>query len=253
MYDILSLPEEVLFVILDFVIKYDSHYVMVKNISRHGRYIAREWKKTKVVYSPRLRYEGVWLGSGLNIRYFVESMELLQWAIKYGRYRIRPESSGILNAAVIVGNFEVIKWLRSQGCVWDSQTCNYATQKDKINIFKWLRQQGCPWDEWTCRHLVVKGNLEGLKWAKREGIPPCPEICGEAAVYGRLGILKWLKTQGFQMDETVSRWAVDGGHIKILKWLRSQNCPGWNVRTPGIHYKTHRWLTARGVPGEWSE
>ncbi len=244
-----TVPQEVLFIIFDFAIEDDSQYILVKYTSKRWRHDVLEWKKSKVIYSPRLEYQaGVRLGRGVSVNRFLGSITMLQWAIANGCRTIL--TSGLLNSTVTSGNLEVVKWLRERGCPWNESACTYAVWNNHIDILKWLRQQGCPWSTWVCEELAAKGNLEALKWCRRQRAPWDYRVCMAAALHGRLGVLKWLKSQKWEMGKNVATCASRNGHIKILKWLRKIECPWWNYRPTDIHPNTDRWLTARGFPGE---
>jgi hypothetical protein len=55
------------------------------------------------------------------------------------------------------GSLEILKWVRSEGCPWDSSTCFGAAQNGHLEILKWARSKGCEWTSQT-------ENLVKQKW-----------------------------------------------------------------------------------------
>ena len=54
------------------------------------------------------------------------------------------------------GHFEVLKWLRAEGCPWYHETCFYAVEKGHVEVLRWARENGCPWDPWTRDKAAAK-------------------------------------------------------------------------------------------------
>ena len=42
------------------------------------------------------------------------------------------------------GNLEMMKWLRSEGCLWDARAYAGAASGGHLEALKWLRSEGCP-------------------------------------------------------------------------------------------------------------
>ena len=55
-----------------------------------------------------------------------------------------------------------MKWLRANGCPWNSDARESAATRGHLEVLKWLRANGCPWN----------AHLEVLQWARANG---CPE------------------------------------------------------------------------------
>ena len=49
-----------------------------------------------------------------------------------------------IREAAKYGNLENMKWLKEQGCPWDSYTFKYAARNGNLENMKWLKEQGCP-------------------------------------------------------------------------------------------------------------
>merc|ERR1711934_692323 len=87
-----------------------------------------------------------------------------------------------MGGAAVGGHLEILQWLRSEGCPWDSRACSCAASGGHLETLKWLRSEGCPWDEETCRSAAEHGHLEVLKWLRSEGCPWDEKACSGAAV-----------------------------------------------------------------------
>ena len=66
---------------------------------------------------------------------------------------------------------EALKWLRSEGCPWDEDTCGEAALMGHLDVVKYAHENGCPWDEEVCRAAAECGNLDVLKYARENGCP----------------------------------------------------------------------------------
>ena len=85
--------------------------------------------------------------------------------------------------AVLRGEFDIIKWLRSpehEGgpCPWGKGVCTRAARCGDLETLKWLRsaehtEGPCPWDENTCYFAAVNGHIDSLRWLRSQN-PPCP-------------------------------------------------------------------------------
>ena len=62
---------------------------------------------------------------------------------------------------------EVLKWLRSEGCPWDEETCEMAAEGGHLEVLKWLRSEGCPWDAGTWD--AAKESTR--EWLRENGCP----------------------------------------------------------------------------------
>ena len=79
------------------------------------------------------------------------------------------------------GHLEVLKWLLTNGFVWDAATCMCAAEGGHLDMLKWLRLDNhwnrnlnsnsngpCPWNEWTCMMAAMNNHLETLKWLRSQ-------------------------------------------------------------------------------------
>ena len=147
-------------------------------------------------------------------------LEVLKWLRENGC----PWDSCTCYSAAKGGHLEVLKWLRENGCPWDSNTCDFAAKGGHLEVLKWARQNGCHWDEWTCADIVcgnfaaVGGNLEVLKWARQEGCPWDYRPCMFAAALRRFDVLKWAIKNGAPWEYL---------RFDILDCVRGTDAEGW--------------------------
>jgi len=132
----------------------------------------------------------------------------------------RPEfARDICRESAKHGSLEVLKWVRVNGCPWDSQTCSNAARNGHLEILQWLRTNGCPWDRWTCAYAAWNGHLEILQWARANGCPWDKRTCSHAAQNGHLKILQWARTNGcpWNYQECIM---VSNNHPQVQEWIR---------------------------------
>ena len=97
------------------------------------------------------------------------------------------------------GDFEMLRWLRAQGCPWNTVSCIYAAEAGHLKVLRWLRSSKkpggkCPWSADVCAYAAENGHLKVLRWARAQN-PPCPwdDYTFENAVHeGQRAVLRWL-------------------------------------------------------------
>ena len=47
------------------------------------------------------------------------------------------------------GNLELVKWLRNEGCPWDTIMCDYVVHHGHVKVLRWARENGAPWNAAT--------------------------------------------------------------------------------------------------------
>ena len=47
------------------------------------------------------------------------------------------------------GHLETLRWLRSNGCPWDEQTCLDAAREGHLRVFEWALREGAPNGIWS--------------------------------------------------------------------------------------------------------
>ena len=84
-----------------------------------------------------------------------------------------------MRLAAYLGQLEVLKWAREQGCPWDSWTCYHAAAGGHLEVEQWARGRDCPRDQSTCHTAARRGHLEVLMWAREHGCPWVQRECAE--------------------------------------------------------------------------
>ena len=123
----------------------------------------------------------------------------MKWLKTQEGFKLNPEVFGV---AARCGHFEVLKWLRSEGCPWDRLACWGAAQGGHLEVLKWLRKEGCPWNE---------------------------EVCAGAALGGQLEVLKWLRSKGCPWNDLT--WVYASSSL-IREWLVENGCPQGPIYDP---------------------
>jgi hypothetical protein len=137
-------------------------------------------------------------GAGRGCAAAVAATALMRWA-KYAKNNPSyPCSRFGLKAAVSWaargGYLEVLKWMRSSGCPWDTMICPYAAYGGQLDVLQWAREHHCPWDAGTCSTAAMGGHLELLQWARANR---CPWYKTECEMYSRNHpeTLAWVRQQ----------------------------------------------------------
>jgi hypothetical protein len=133
----------------------------------------------------------------------------------------------MLNTAARYGHQHIIQWLRtmnSQPVAWTYSTMYYAVIYCHWNLVKWMRIQGCPWGLVHCSNIVSKtDDFQFLQWCL-DGPDPCPlddETIPTITRMGKLQMLQWLVIEKHcQVSSHACKLASWYGHLSILKWLQ---------------------------------
>merc|ERR1711934_763716 len=85
-----------------------------------------------------LRFMGTCLccRSSWIIRVRGGQLETLQWLKTQEGFKL---IEGLLSSACKGGHFEILGWLRSEGCPWDEETCAGAAGNGHLEVLKRLR------------------------------------------------------------------------------------------------------------------
>ena len=62
---------------------------------------------------------------------------------------------------------ETLKWLRSEGCPWNEETCSGAARGGHLDVLKYARENGCPWGVGTW----YAANESTREWLRENGCP----------------------------------------------------------------------------------
>jgi len=123
----------------------------------------------------------------------------------------------------------VLQELHNRNCPWNELTYVAAVLQGNFPILKWLRKHGCPWAEETAYNAAVHGKVEMLDWAIANGCPwNLEDIIDGAIESGQKPMLQWAIDHGW----TITRRDIDaakgvhasyvggGGPVGVAKFLR---------------------------------
>ena len=69
------------------------------------------------------------------------------------------------------GHRECLKYAHENGCPWDEDTCEAATEDGHLGCLKYAHENGCPWDESVCEAVAGRGQLlRTFKLLRREAL-----------------------------------------------------------------------------------
>jgi hypothetical protein len=154
-------------------------------------------------------------------------IHLLKWLLK----RVGPLWNGdVFDAAVELGNWEYIQWLKESGCPNCTNANKIAIQKNDLSLLKYLRSLGVPWDKITFSIAASNGNLEILKYLFNSGCPWDDTATLSAAEKGHFECLKYLHEKGiplhFDVASVVALLPVNKYSVEdMIEYLVVNNCP----------------------------
>jgi len=148
-------------------------------------------------------------------------IHVLQYALATGwEFRNR---SDIGASAAFGEQLEVLKWLRANGCEWNSEVSEIAARDGYLEILKWLRANECPFDDALCSAAAASGHLEVLKWLRAIRCPWDQWTCTSAAAHGHLEVLKWARANGCKWNKARCLTDARDRHFDdMVKWIEQQ-------------------------------
>ena len=163
-------------------------------------------------------------------------LELLKWA----REEKKCEwNSRTINAAVLQGNLEMVKYCVANKCPIDEDACAYAAWKGHLEVLKYLREEAkAPWDSRTASWAAAGGHLHILEYlVERKYDEYDGDACQFAAREGHLDCLKYLhETAKAPWDSSAVLVAHENDHPECVQYLLDNNCPlpyGWRIDEDG--------------------
>ena len=195
-----------------------------------GQIKVLEWFRTRLGFSKKR-------GCKWNVRLYRENVRLYSEAAINGHLEVvkwlyvngcpyNRETGGF---AASNGHINILEWiLETIDDPWrDTHACSYATKGNQFEILKWLRMNGCPWNRHTCENAAQNNNLKILKWLHENGCPWDHNTCYYSARNGNLNMLKYLHENGCPWNEYTCLQANTDDYLDILKYLHKNGCP-WN-------------------------
>jgi hypothetical protein len=185
---LLSLPTDVLRIILSFVARSPTSHVTAQFVCRRFRALAA-LPSSRKAHHPRVFCTHAAREGYLNL-------------IKWARANGCPWDKSPC-ALARGGHLEVLQWARANGCPWGEWICAYAALGGHLEVLQWLRANRCPWDETTCTAAAGGGHLAVLQWARANGCPWNERTCEWAARGGHLETLQWAISNGCTYNRTI--------------------------------------------------
>jgi hypothetical protein len=144
----------------------------------------------------------------------------------YARQQLGCELNAVvMEAAATKGHLSMCKFLRAEGCAWDTAAPKWAAYCGHLDTLCWLLEQGCPWDATeVCNEAAEGGRLEVMRHLVTELAVATPEILQEmlnaAGAFERLAAAQWLRQQGAEWPDVQGvEWSGP-----CLAWARQQGC-----------------------------
>jgi hypothetical protein len=81
----------------------------------------------------------------------------------------------------------VLQWARSNGCLWNKNTCSGAASCGNLEVLQWARSNGCPWDEAMVHMAADEEHRDVFLWARENGCPMNDDAWNWANELGWLG------------------------------------------------------------------
>jgi hypothetical protein len=141
-------------------------------------------------------------------------------------------SAMTLQMAALGGETAMCEHLRSIGCDWNADACNYAAVARQVDTLHWLRQNGCPCKiRNVCSNASRYGNINILNYVNEQCEVMSTDLLTKslllAGVYNQLETVQWLRQRGAQWPAVLSKrvgaklmfWKDD-----VLTWARVEGC-----------------------------
>ena len=157
-----------------------------------------------------------------------------------------------VDAAIIGGHLNCLKFLIENKCVYSSYSNSHAAKHGQFECLKYLHEKkiGNYYDKglitnaaiggcMKCLQFLHKNNVEG-KTFKYTYLDPRQShyATDHAASKGHLECLKFLKNNGYLLNNTACTKAAQHGHLEVLKYLLDIGCK-WNIN---IKSNVHDYL-----------
>jgi ferredoxin len=148
--------------------------VCVYNAAHYNRREALEWARPRMIET--FGEESVYVQCVCRAACEGDQFELLKETVE--KFGIQPRRD-FLHYAITGHSTRILEWLHEEkGLPWCEMLTLYAVERRAPEIVKWLREQGCPWNTYTFKKAIAYvPELEFLKWLRADNCP-----WGEAVV-----------------------------------------------------------------------
>jgi hypothetical protein len=124
----------------------------------------------------------------LGMQYTVETLEGAAMCnqlpvLRFLRTQDCPQGHSVADAAAAAGAYDVLRWLRGQGCTWnESSILGRAASSGNIEMTAWVKQKaGVVCDEGAMNGAAREGHTAMCKYLRDEHCPWGTDACHHAA------------------------------------------------------------------------
>lgn len=146
------------------------------------------------------------------------SPSLLRYSLESGLPRDR---AGVCSAIALLGDLELLKCAREEGCPWDKETCLLAAKGGFVEVLNYAYENGCPEHWYECEFAAEGGHREVLEWSqqgdRKHKFKWSYWTCAVAAGAGQLELLQWLRANKCRWNWRTVGLARKGGHMNVVK------------------------------------
>ena len=164
----------------------------------------------------------------------------------------------VAHEAVLGGHMNVLEWIG----FWHSQVfrnhlmTQTACEYGHLEVLKWLRSHRCPWNTYCLASAAKNGHMAILEWAPHNGatVSLSGDEIANAAKNGHLHAIIWMRERGWNLDARACANAADGGYLEVLQYLRSGYTPcKWDNSTCTLaaksgHLRILHWALTNECP-----
>jgi len=142
----------------------------------------------------------------------------------------------LMAMAIDRGRGTVVKWLRTQNCLWDGRALDGLGTCGDVALAQWIYDNGgrhvFPLAHYLSIKAALNGHVDMLDWAHNHGCPiDASGISVRAASAGHLSVLQWIHTRWpFASFRTIRSGAVIHGNLATLVWAYTVDGDRLNTR-----------------------
>ena len=170
-------------------------------------------------------------------------LSIIKWAKEVAGFNLPIH---LVNDAVVSGNLDLIKYLRSKEIPWNEHTFRFAVSSGNIALLQYLLESGCPHENPTiCSNAVVNDDYEKavrvLQWLHDQRIPWDENTCFTSARKGNLKALKFARLNGCPWSEACLKRAALSRSVEVVEYCLQNGCPIGNsdICRFAMHDKDH--------------
>jgi hypothetical protein len=160
---------------------------------------------------------------------------------------------GTLCAAAKVGHLEMVQYLHSQRCPWDTSVCAAAAAGDHREVLMWLKDNGYAWTDSVSNAAAYAGNANLLRWLIDAGCAWKDEAIIKGALHSNnIEILHYAQELGVVFNARTMREAARHSSLQAVQFLHESGCPWsadtWHSAFLRADHTVFNWLYKNGCP-----